>query len=424
MDSKLPAFHNKEESLKEYWTGKEKIKGTPEVNVNRIHYSFDTYEREQQFLKAQFPTKSEQIIYRQYRAEWHRRAHEFDAGDAPLAVNCELVSTCNLACTMCYTITKEFRNSVTGAQRMMPWPQVKAIIDECAKMDVPSISFSWRGESTLYQYSEGNTLITFPDVLKYARDKNILEITSLTHGQLIDTEMATAIVNAEPNWISFSMDGIHDQYNKIRTPKNLQGTNFDSFSKVVENIRTLIRIRNQQGKTRPQIRSNAIYPAIHNNKREYREFLQSIGIDLITVNELLDLRNGEITNDMIMENWSCQYPFQRLTVSANGIILPCTGAHKEQSGLILGRYVGSSQKLVHDVKGQPVKIDLPQLSLKDAWNCDKIEQIRKLHQAGRRTEINPGCKHCNHGVKKFGAQRLPADWDKNNLSWTSLNRKG
>ena len=45
----------------------------------------------------------------------------------------------------------------------------------------------------------------FADVLKYARDKGILEITSLTHGQLIDEKMAKKIVEAEPSWISFSL---------------------------------------------------------------------------------------------------------------------------------------------------------------------------------------------------------------------------
>ena len=63
--------------------------------------------------------------------------------------------------------------------------------------------FSWRGESTLYRDKDENgNMIDFADVLKYARE-NILEITSLTHGQLIDEAMAKKIVEAEPSWISF-----------------------------------------------------------------------------------------------------------------------------------------------------------------------------------------------------------------------------
>ena len=47
--------------------------------------------------------------------------------------------------------------------------------------------------STLYRsYDENKNLKTFPDVLKYAR-KNF-EITSLTHGQEIDEDMAKKIM--------------------------------------------------------------------------------------------------------------------------------------------------------------------------------------------------------------------------------------
>ena len=60
---------------------------------------------------------------------------------------------------------KKFQNSVIGAQRMMPWPVVKSIIDECAELGIPSMLFSWRGESTLYRFKEkdGN-IIRFSDV--------------------------------------------------------------------------------------------------------------------------------------------------------------------------------------------------------------------------------------------------------------------
>ena len=125
-----------------------------------------------------------------------------------MAVVCELVSTCNLSCSMCYTIQEEFQEKIVGTTRMLPWPVVKSVIDECADLKVPSMLFSWRGESTLYRSKdEKGNLITFPDVLKYARKKEILEVTSLTHGQKIDEEMAQKIVDAEKfNQVGISME--------------------------------------------------------------------------------------------------------------------------------------------------------------------------------------------------------------------------
>ena len=146
---------------------------------------------------------------------------------------------------MCYTITDKFQNSVVGAQRMIPWKIVKNTIDEAAEIGVYCISFSWRGESTLYRsYDENNNVVEFPDVLAYAKKKGILEVNSLTHGQLIDEEMAEKIVLAQPSWISFSIDGLHDEYNKIRTPANKLNTDYNAFERVVHSINLLNKVDN------------------------------------------------------------------------------------------------------------------------------------------------------------------------------------
>ncbi|MBD3267913.1 hypothetical protein GF373_14705 [bacterium] len=387
------------------------------VTVNEVHYRLDTDAREQAFIDNQFPTQADKERYAWYRNEWYRRANEFDAGTIPLAVTCELVSHCNLGCAMCYTITDEFQNAVVGAQRMLPWPIVKAVIDECAALKVPSMLFSWRGESTMYRSVHEGKQYRFPDVLKYAREKGILEITSLTHGQLMDKDMAQGIIEAEPNWISFSVDGLEPAYNKIRTPKARQNTNYNAFKKITENIQYLVALRNEQGKTRPQIRVNTIYPAIADNRDAYQQFMAELGVDLVTVNELLDFRVEELPDSAIMDNWACQYPFQRLTISANGILLPCTGAHNEESGLVLGRYQGSPPKVVRNTDGSTTRIDVPELDLKTCWHNAKLEEIRKIHKEGNRKTINPGCKYCRHGVKKHGPDWIPQDWDMDTMEW-------
>ena len=58
--------------------------------------------------------------------------------------------------------------------------------------------------------------------------------------------------------------------------------------------------------------------------------MKKIGVDLITVNEMKDYRFHDLPDDRMQDKWACQYPFQRLTVSANGIIIPCTGAYNAE----------------------------------------------------------------------------------------------
>ena len=149
-----------------------------------------------------------------------------------------------------------------------------------------------------------------------------METTCLTHGQAIDDDLAERIVDAQPSWLSFSIDGLEESYNLIRTPP--KGTK-NAFLTVISNIKRLIKIRDSKGFTKPQIRTNAIFPAIADDPQKYHDFMENIGVGWITINELRDYRDKIVPEDKLIQDWACQYPFQRLVISANGIMLPCTG---------------------------------------------------------------------------------------------------
>ena len=218
-------------------------------------------------------------------------------------------------------------------------------------------------------------LYTFPDVLAYAVKKGILEVNSLTHGQLIDENMAEQIVLAQPSWISFSIDGLEKEYNKIRTPPNKLNSDYNAFQRVVESIKLLNKYKKKHKSSKPQLRTNTIFPAIQKNPEEYKDFMEGIGIDFITVNEIVDYRHHRLQEENVRENWACQFPFQRLVVSANGIVLPCTGCYNEEIGLVIGKYKGSTDKVVKDYQGNIVKSNLEPFSIKEAWNSEKIKKL-------------------------------------------------
>jgi MoaA/NifB/PqqE/SkfB family radical SAM enzyme len=387
------------------------------ITINQSQFSFGPPEIQKKFVESQF-NHEELKRYKEYREKWFTSAKNLDISQGPLAVICELVSTCNLGCSMCYTITEDFQNSVVGATRMLPWKIVKNIIDECAEIGVYSILFSWRGESTLYrQRDENNNIIDFPYVLEYARNKGLLEVTCLTHGQTIEGEFARKIVKAQPNWLNFSIDGLAKEYNKIRTPPSkVNDRNFNAFKKVTENIKNIVKIRNELGLKRPQIRTNAIFPSIYKNPKDYADFMYSIGVDWVTINEMLDFRDGEVSDHEIEKNWICSYPFQRLTISANGTILPCTGAHNEEEGLVFGQYIGSPPKKIME-NGKLIVKNLKQMNLKEAWKCEKLNKVREAHRTYQRSKINPGCRNCRHGLKHHGVDWVPDEWDIDKMSW-------
>jgi MoaA/NifB/PqqE/SkfB family radical SAM enzyme len=379
-------------------------------------YHFSQKEREKAFIDSQYPDPEDRKKYQFYREEWHRRADECDPGPQPLAVICELTSACNLQCTMCYTITPEFQDTVVGAQRIMPWDTVVRVVDECAEIGVYSMLFSWRGESPLYRSrgSDGKSH-DFADVLAYARQKGILEVTSLTNGRSFSDELIEKTVKAQPNWISFSIDGLGPQYNKIRRSV-AKDRGKDAFDSVILVMKKMIEVRDGLGFTRPQIRTNTIYPPIAQNPEEYKDFMEGLGVGLVTVNELMDFRGAELPEEAILPDWYCTYPFQRLVVSANGVVLPCPGAHNEEEELILGRYVGSPIKRTVE-NGEVRQFEYPEITLKKAWHSDAINRVRELHRNNLRQEIW-ACKHCRHGAQKHGVSWIPEDWDLNSMEWS------
>tara|TARA_B100000029_G_scaffold433627_1_gene446550 strand:- start:162 stop:692 length:531 start_codon:yes stop_codon:yes gene_type:complete len=145
--------------------------------------------------------------------------------------------------------------------------------------------------------------------------------------------------------------------------------------------------------------------------------MEKIGVNFMTVNEICDYRHHELKDESIKDDWACQFPFQRLAISANGIILPCTGAYNEEEGLVLGKAKGSKNKTIKDYKGNVVTSNLQDLTIKEAWHSEKLNKIRKLHSSGNRKKIEPGCRNCHHGAVKHGADYLPKEWDEKTQQW-------
>lgn len=114
---------------------------------------------------------------------------------------------CNLKCPMCYTITDEFKEKVNA--KLVDFELYKKIIDEISGK-VPALRLSLRGESTLHP--------KFIECIKYAKDKGIKEISTLTNGSKLDLDFFEKIVNAGIDWITISVDGLNEEYEKIRKP--------------------------------------------------------------------------------------------------------------------------------------------------------------------------------------------------------------
>ena len=121
---------------------------------------------------------------------------------------------------------------------------------------------------------------------------------------------------------------------------------------------------------------------------------------------------------MIMKDWACSFPFQRLVISANGIILPCTGATNEEENMVLGRYKGTPEKKVRGIDGEYSNISVNEINIKKVWNSKQMNWIRNHHKNFTRVDITPGCRNCHHGMKKHGADYIPEKWNAEDMEWS------
>ena len=53
-------------------------------------------------------------------------------------------------------------------------------------------------------------------MIKYAKDAGIKEVSSLTHGGMLNEEKFRKLIDLNLDWLTISFDGIGETYNKIR----------------------------------------------------------------------------------------------------------------------------------------------------------------------------------------------------------------
>lgn len=319
------------------------------VPINKGNYSMDTPEREATFeANRGYGWESE---YAAYRANWTKYAKQQHVAEYPLLVDIELSSVCNLHCPMCYTITDEFAAKVNTTR--MDWDLYAKIIDEIGGK-VPAIRLSLRGEATLHK--------RFVDCIRYAKEHGIKEVSTLTHGGKLTLEFFKEIAAAGIDWITISVDGVGETYERIRKPLK--------FDELLGNIKAIAAYKKEHGLRRPVIKVQGIWPAIRENPQRYYETFAPY-VDLVAFNPLIDyLGNDE--NIEYLENFSCPQQYQRLVIGADGLVMKCS----------------------NDEENQEVVGDIRRESVRDVWHGEKLEAVRALHKQDRGFMASGVCRRC------------------------------
>lgn len=319
------------------------------VPINKGNYSMDTAEREAAF--EQHRGEGWEAGYADYRNKWSQLALNQETSEYPLLVDIELASICNLRCPMCYTISDEFKKNVNTTR--MDWDLFCRIIDEIGGK-VPAIRLSLRGEATLHK--------RFADCVRYAKDHGIKEVSTLTHGFKLSTEYFEQIVDAGIDWITISIDGTGETYERIRKPIK--------FEALLQKVKDIKKYKDERGLNKPVIKVQGIWPAIRENPDLYYETFSPY-VDLVAFNPLIDYLGNDTQIDYL-DNFTCPQQYQRLVIGADGLVMKCS--NDEENREVIG---DASKETVHQL-----------------WHGEKMNAVRAMHKEKQGFLKSPVCRRC------------------------------
>ena len=301
-----------------------------------------------------------------YRYKFRINPLRHKVSDFPIDVMVESTNQCNLKCIMCYHADPDIPFQQDGRAKYMGMDLFKKVVDECAENGIYSMKLSFRGEPFMNK--------RFPDMIRYAKSKNIMEVSTLTNATLLNAELAKNVIDSGLDQLIISMDGLtKETYEKIRVKSN--------YDVVMENVHRFIELRGGE-KKKPFIRIQ--YTEVPENRHETADFYNywKDKVNEVSISYFYEFDSPEKARKMnkeipVYENFSCEQLWQRIVVLCDGRVSLC----------------GS------DVIPETVVGDAKVQSIRDIWHSKKMKNIRKLHQEGNYYKI-PMCKVCVHNQKE------------------------
>ncbi len=337
----------------------------PFIPINKGQFSLETPDRIARFeANRGFGVEED---YMENRKLWTEYAQHQHVSDYPLHVDIELSSLCNLQCPMCYTITPEFKKKVNT--KLMDYELFTKLVDECVDGGVYSIRLSLRGESFLHE--------RILDCVRYAKQKGIKEVSTLTNGLRLDEDMFRKIMEAGLDWITISFDGLSEIYEQIRRPIK--------YDRAIEKISNYAKIKQAEGRVKPVIKIQSILPAIAQDPQAFYDVFAPIS-DMVSANPLIDFMQSKRDMPKI-ENFSCPQIYQRLTVGADGLCVMC--ANDEENKIITG---DANKQSVHEI-----------------WHGTEMTRVRGIHRRCAGAFELSTCAECYLPLKTFQATVVIGD---------------
>jgi len=264
----------------------------------------------------------------------------------PDIVQIESTNLCNAKCVFCP------RDEMHRRQGVMDFDLYRKVVDECAALGITHVRVHNYGEPFLDKQ--------LVEKVRYAKSKGIAEVGMISNGSLITEDLARGMIDAGLDAINISVDASGKEVFEA-TRLHLK------YDDVIQNVRTLARLRNESGRTHPKLILSFVR---QNNSAEEASFIKewSQVADKI---HITDLHNWAGT---LNAKSDVQFPCYRLwltfTVLWDGRVSMCCA----------------------DFDGRHVFGDLKSQTIAEVWNSPLYRAARRQHLESGGPEI---CRSCD-----------------------------
>ena len=219
-------------------------KSPKKKKLSRQEYIYNFFSFNKAFLWNKGRTKENLRIlkdrYKKYRKNWHlipkesfinkRGSKELKRLNLPpQCIDIETAAVCDLACPFC------FRDYIATPDKIISKELCYSIIDQAARLGVPSIKFNWRGEPLLHP--------NLPDFISYAKKKGILETLINTNATNLSEKKSMELIDSGFDVLIYSFDGgTKETYEKMRPGRFKK----NKFEHVYSNIVNFKKIREKK----------------------------------------------------------------------------------------------------------------------------------------------------------------------------------
>lgn len=264
----------------------------------------------------------------------------------PDIVQIESTNLCNAKCVFCP------RDDMQRRQGVMDMDLFRKVVDECASLGITHVRVHNYGEPFLDKQ--------LVEKVRYAKQKGIKEVGMISNGSLITEDLARGMIDAGLDAINISVDASgKDTFERTRIHLN--------YDTVIGNVRTLVRLRNALGRTRPKLILSFVRQGNTADEQAFIDEWRGVADKI----HITDLHNWAGTlNTQSDVRFPCYRMWLTFTVLWDGRVSMCCA----------------------DFDGRHILGDVRTSSIKEIWNSP-------AYLAVRRQQLNDGgpeiCRSCD-----------------------------